>query len=192
MKASLRILLVSNYLNIFAYSLFFPIYAIFVQDITPNVLVISSSLGWYTIVTGITVLVSGKFEDLIKRKEIMIILGYFILVYGANAYLLVHNTLTLFMVQTLNAIGIGIVAPAWKVLYAQHEDAGKEAREWSFFDGGNMLLAGIASVIGGFIAQYAGFGMLIVTMSVIQFFSALVSLRLAHNPPVSDSTWAIL
>ena len=78
----------------------------------------------------------------------------------------------------MNALGTGILLPAWKTLYAQAENKGKEAHEWSLLDGGNMLLAGIATLVGGTIAKNFGFDFLIIFMFGLQLVAALISLKL--------------
>lgn len=178
MKITLRVLLVSNFLNTLAYSLFFPLYAIYIQKIDSSVLAVSSTMGWYTFITGVTILAAGKLEDVVKKKEQIVALGYFILVAGSLGYLFVNSIWMLYLIQTINAIGIGIVVPAWKAMYSCKEDKGMEAKEWSFFDGGNMLLAGLATVTGGLIVRLSGFEMLIILMAGLQLCSAISSLKL--------------
>lgn len=178
MNLTLRVLLVSNFLNTLAYALFFPLYAIFVQRIDSSILTISGSLGWYTFLTGVVILIAGKLEDHRFKNEHIIILGYSLLVIGSVSFLLVNSVITLYLAQTINAVGIGIVAPAWKTLYSRREDKGMEAKEWSFFDGGNMLLAGFATIIGGLVVQLYGFDTLIGLMVGLQLASALAAVKL--------------
>lgn len=174
----IRILLISNFLNILGYSLFAPLYAIFAQRIDNNVFTIATTYGIYTFVTGLSLLFFGRFEDKIHDKKKAVIVGYFILSIGAFSFLLVNNINQLILVQILNAIGTGMVTPAWKALYSKHEDAGREAREWSFYDGGNALIIGIAAIIGGYIIQLYGFSVVIVIFGTVQLIAGIVSLKL--------------
>lgn len=181
MKSGIKILLLANFINIFGYAFFAPLYAIFAQKINASILVIASSWGVYTITTGLLMLIIGRIENNIPNKKYLIILGYFILSFGALSFLLVQNTFHLFAVQLLNAIGTGIVNPAWKTLFSKSEDTGEEAKEWSFYDGGNMLFIGAGSIIGGILVKEFGFSALFVVVFFIQFTAAIVSLNLLRK-----------
>lgn len=181
MKLSLRVLLVSNFLNTLSNALFFPLYAVYVEKIDSSVLAISGTLGWYTFLIGVTILLAGKYEDKLKNKELVIVIGYSLLVFGYLLFLLVKSIWALYLVQTINAVGIGIVAPAWKALYSKQEDKGCEAKEWSFFDGGNMLIAGFATIVGGLIIKLSGFSVLILLMAGLQLASAISALKLLKH-----------
>lgn len=174
----MKILLWSNYLSNFGYSLFFPLYAVFASQINANIFVIASSWAVYTITAGIMILLFGRVEDRIKNKPLMVFAGYLLLACGALGFLFIQNTVQLFMVQVFNAIGVGIVNPVWKTLYAKSEDRGKEAREWSMFDGGNMLFIGVGTLIGGYLVKLYGFSVVFILMFIIELFAAIVSLRL--------------
>ena len=181
MKPGIKILLLANFINIFGYAFFAPLYAIFAQKINANVFVIASSWGAYTITTGILMLIIGRLENSMPNKKYLVVLGYFILSFGALSFLLVQNTFQLFAVQLLNAIGTGIVTPAWKTLYSKSEDKGEETKEWSFYDGGNMLFIGMGSVIGGFLVKEFGFSALFVVIFFIQLTAAFISLNLLRK-----------
>ncbi len=178
MKKVARILLIANFLNIFGYFLFAPLYAIFTQKIDSNLFIIASTYGIYAFVTGVSLLFFGKIEDSIRNKKRLVVVGYLILAFGAFSFIFVTTISQLIIVQIVNAIGTGIVTPIWKALYSQYQDKGKEAREWSFYDGGNAIIIGIASIVGGFIVSRYGFPSVIFTMGVMQLLSAFISIRL--------------
>lgn len=110
----LRLLLMSNYINLFGFALFSPFYALFTLKVGANAFQTGAGWALYTAIEGILIITFGKIEDHIVRKERMVALGYFWLAFAALAYLLVHNTTSLFIVLAVNAIGNGILMPAWK------------------------------------------------------------------------------
>lgn len=127
---------------------------------------------------GIMLFLFGAFENKLKNKQVMVVIGYFILAFGALSFLLVHNITALFVVQIVNAIGVGMVNPAWKTIYSKSEDKEKEAEEWAFYDGGNMILIALGTFIGGCLVSLYGFPAIFFIMFVIQILGAIISLKL--------------
>lgn len=178
MKKVRRILLLANFVSFFGFSLFSPLYAIYAQKVTGDIFTIASSYGIYAIVMGLSLLFFGRVTNGAKNKRKIVVIGYFLLSGGAFSFLFVHSVTQLIIVQIINATGSGMVTPAWQALYAKNEDKGKEIKEWSFYDGGNMILVGIASFIGGYLVNRYGFQLLFVVVGTIQLMGALLSLRL--------------
>ena len=108
----------------------------------------------------------------------MLCLGYFFVAIGASSYLFITELWHIYIVQVLNAIAFGIFNPAWKTLYANDEDIGKQAQEWALVDGGYMILISIAAVLGGFLVNWYGFRMLFFLMAFVQVVAFLFSLKI--------------
>jgi MFS family permease len=179
----LRYLLFSNYLNLFAFSLFAPLYALFATGIGASPQVVGLSYAVNTLASACMILLFGRFADHQKDKRVMVIVGYFWLSTGAFSFLLAHTIPELFAVQIFNAVGTGILFPAWKVSYMASEDRGKEAREWSLYDGGNMLATAAGAALSGIILAAYGFHSLFILIGCIQFIAALTSVYLLRQNP---------
>lgn len=158
--------------------MFSPLYALFALRIGAQVFQTGAAWATYTAIAGLMIIIFGKMEDSFKKKYELIVIGYFWLAAGALSFLLAKSPTSLFVVLGFNAIGAGILAPAWKAAYTHFHDRGKEASEWSFFDGGNMLITAVAALAGGYIVKRYGFHAIFVSMFVIQVVAALVSIRL--------------
>lgn len=178
MKPSLRYLLVSNYLNLLGFALFSPFYALFALRIGAGAFQTGAAWAVYTAVSGVVIIVFGRVEDKISDKRPLVVAGYFWLALGALSFLLVKSTTSLFVVQAFNALGAGILLPAWKCAYGKGEDKGREASEWSLFDGGNMLCTAAAALAGGYLVKQYGFHSIFILMFCIQLVAAFVSTNL--------------
>jgi MFS family permease len=178
MRPGLRFLLLSNYLNVFGFALFSPFYALFALRVGAGAFQIGIAWSIYMAVAGSLIIIIGRAEDRLPDKRKMVVSGYFWLSIGALLFLLVKSPTSLFLVLAINAVGPGILMPAWKSTYAHLEDRGKEASEWSFFDGGNMLCIALAALVGGYLVKEHGFRVIFVMMFIIQLIAALVSLKL--------------
>ena len=177
-----RYLLFANYLNLFAFAFFTPLYALFVIGLGGDAKIVGLSAGVAAYATALMILFFGRWENSHKHKEKMVVIGYFWLAAGAVAFMLVHHIWQLFVVQIFNAIGVGILTPALRTTYAQWEDKGKETQEWSFWDGGNHIFMATGAILGGFLLSAIGsFRGLFALIAAIQFVGALISLKLLNK-----------
>ncbi|MEX2043321.1 MAG: MFS transporter [Patescibacteria group bacterium] len=174
-------LLFSNYLNLFGFSLFTPLYALFATQVGAGPELVGISWSFYTFVTAVMVLLFGRLETRIKDPGKAVVAGYFLLAIGAAAFLLVDNIVELFVVQAFNAIGAGMLLPAWKATYADDQHRGKETQQWALYDGGNMLFTAAGAAAGGIVLATAGFRGIFMVMAVLQFVAAIYSLRLVRG-----------
>jgi hypothetical protein len=81
-------------------------------------------------------------------------------------------------VQAINAVANGILLPAWKSVYSKSQDKGKEAQEWSLFDGGNLILVSFAAFTGGYLVTKVGFTNLFFIIFFVQLLTAFFSMRI--------------
>lgn len=177
-KPSLRFLLLCNYLSTLGFSMFAPLYALFALGIGAEPLEIG--IGWaiYTILSGILIITFGRLEDHAAHRIYLIIGGYFWLAVVTPLFLLVESTLSLYMVLAMSAIGVGMLVPASRAVFGAMEDKGREASEWSLFDGGVRIVMGLAAVLGGLLVKVGGFRAVFLSMFIIQLLAAVVSIKL--------------
>ena len=178
MRPIQKLLLISNYVNLFGFALFSPLYALFALDIGAGAFQTGIAYGLYVGLAGVLIIVLGKLEDGSKHKRKLVVFGYFWLAFASLLFLLVKSPVSLYVVQAINAIGQGILIPAWKATYSHYEDKGKEASEWSLFDGGNLIFTAIAAVIGGYLVKLYGFHIIFILMFAIQLSAAILSIWL--------------
>lgn len=174
-----RYLLFANYLNLFAFAFFTPLFALFVIGLGGNAKIVGLSVGVASYATALMILFFGRWENSRRHKEKLVVLGYFWLSAGAVGYMFVQHIWQLFAVQIFNAVGVGILTPALRTTYATWEDKGKEAQEWSFWDGGNHIFVATGAILGGFLlSAFGSFKGLFGLIATIQFVGALVCLKI--------------
>jgi len=178
----IRYLLFANYLNLFAFAFFTPLYALFVTGLGAGPKTVGISAGVAAYATALMILFFGRWENSQKHKEKLIVLGYFWLSAGAVGYMLIHHIWQLYLVQIFNAIGVGIITPALRATYAQWEDKGKETQQWAFWEGGNRIFVATGSILGGFLLTAMGnFKGLFALIAAIQLVGGLVSLKILKD-----------
>lgn len=178
MKRELKLLLLSNYFSFFGFGLFLPVYALFVLKLGGSAFDAGSSWALYALVAGLAVLAFGRWEDRIRDKRNVVVIGYFLTAIGALSLYFVENIVQLYLAQTINAFGVGILFPAWKAVFSSDEDRGFEAGEWALFDGGNYVVTAFAALAGGYLTTLFDFKSLFLAMFGAQLVATLVSVRL--------------
>lgn len=81
---------------------------------------------------GSFIILIGRWEDHVKRKEKLFVLSMLIISIGMFGYTLVSNKFELFAVQAILGLGGAICAPTYDVLYTRFLDGGKSASEWGY------------------------------------------------------------
>ena len=169
---SLKILLATNALILFAGAMLGPIYAIFVTEIGGDIFDAGIAGAIFALVAGITTLISGKYVDKIKENELVLIIGYLIMGAGFLFYIWVNSIIMVFMAQAIVGIGEALYSPAFNVLYSKHLDKGKAGREWGAWESTNYFAIAIAAGFGGLLASQFGFKPLFIIMSFLAVASA--------------------
>ena len=179
MKQQLKILLYSNYFNIFAYSLLGPIYALFVLQVGGSAFHVGATWALYMFVAGLVAFYFSKIADHSgKNRRTFIITGYFLMALASLAFVFVDNLMQVYFVQFLTALGVGMLDSSWKASFAKYEDKGKEVQEWALFDGGDRILIALAAFLGGLFVTYFSFKVLFIIIFVIELIAAVFSIKM--------------
>jgi predicted MFS family arabinose efflux permease len=182
---TIRYLLITNYLNLFAFAFFNPLFALYVLHLGGKPEIVGIAWGVNMYAAALMILLFGRYENQKKNQEKLVVMGYFVLAAGAASYLLVSNVWQIFIVQIINALGMGLMTPAWRTAYAAGEDKGKETIEWSLVDGGGRFFIASGAMVGSLIYKFYGFTGIFILITLIQLVAAFISLRLLKSPGLS-------
>lgn len=174
MHKVLKVLIVSSLFFNFAIGMLGPIYAIFVQEMGGGILVASYSWAVYTAAVGSLILLFGRFEDRFNKRKVFIA-GRALNVVGIAGYLFVSSPLHLFIVQGILGIAVAMMNPTFEALYSRGLRRGREAFEWSVWEGSIYLAIALAAVLGGTVVALFGFQTLFITMTSFAFLSFVAS-----------------
>lgn len=168
--------LTANYMYMAGVGILSPIYALFVRDIGGSAFVASASWSLYLILAGIIMIATTNHSRPEQYKR-NLLLGYSIAALSTFLYIVVWDVASLLMLQVIHAIGIGILTPTLRAVYARVVSTQRETRQWAVFDGGLFILQGIAALIGGTLLTLYGFVALFVFMGVTQLVSVGIIAR---------------
>ena len=155
-----------------------PIYAIFVKEIGGDILAAGSAWAIFMIVSGIGILFMGRLQDKFKSNKNFIIWGYLFTSLAYLGYFFVSNIIQLFLVQVLLGIGEMIVVPARDSFYTKYLDKKKMASQWAAWESLWFIIAGIAALVGAFIADRFGFKVLFMVMFGLSIIGLIIATRL--------------
>ena len=180
MEHKVKILLYSSNLWNFADGMFGPFLAVFTERIGGSILDISWAWATYLIVTGICVILVGRYSDHHNKEKIMIS-GYMLTTLFTFGYLLVQTPLHLFIIQAGLGFALALCNPTWYALYGKYSSPKSAGLIWGLADGEAKIMTGIAIVIGGFIIKTFSFETLFIIMGSIQILATLYQARILRD-----------
>lgn len=180
-------LLISSYgISTFAEGVLMPIYAIFVQDIGGDILDASGAIALFLFVSGVTTIFIHRLRWSQKHRTKLLVYGWLLWVIGVFGYFFVDSTYMLFAVQVVVALGNAIANPAFDAELAEHTDKKNKAYGWGIFEAIQDIANSIAALLGGLIASFFGFRVLILFMFMAANISFLIIL---YYVKMKNRTW---
>lgn len=144
----------------FAQGILVPIYAFFVQKMGGGLLETSWAIALYSIITGTGTILIHKTKWAHKNRRFCLWGGWFLWLLSIGVYFIMKNILMLYISQILNGIGDALSVPAFDAEFS--DKVSKDlSGGWAFFEGTISIFQGIAAILGGFIATWYGFDVLI-------------------------------
>ena len=170
LNKKLRILIIVNTSLNFAVGMFAPFYAVFVQKIGGGAVLAGVSWALFSIISGILILFLSKWELRIKRRHVLLALGYLIRAMVFLSYAFMDNIPQLLISQVLWGIASALGTPAFDALYTSNVTEDVAIVEWGDWEGISAIATGIAALVGGLLIQTVGFKILFLFMSAITAF----------------------
>lgn len=176
-------LLASDYLNLLGYSIFFPFFALFALSVGASPEITGYVWALNTVVTGVVILLYGILSLKVKHEKAVVFLSLSALSITSLLFMQVTNVRQLSAVIIVNAIASGFYLPSWKSVYTQSIKKKSSTRDWSYFDGGNMLVTAGGVALGGVLIGALGFKGALLGTFVMQLLGALAAIKLLTVKP---------
>jgi MFS family permease len=165
----LRILITTNSILVFIIGLFAPFYAVFVEELGGSIAFAGLSWAIFSIVAGVFILLFGNWELKIKEQELLIALGYIMRAGVFLSYAFMGSLTQLIVTQVLWGVAAALGTPAFDAVYADHTTKETSIVAWGEWEGVAAIMTGLAALVGGFVIQAFGYGMVFIAMAVISF-----------------------
>lgn len=167
LNKKLRVLIFVNTTLTFAVGMFAPFYAVFVQNIGGGAALAGVSWAVFSIISGILILLLSKWELRIKKRHVLLALGYLIRSVVFLSYAFMDNIPQLLVTQVLWGIASALGTPAFDALYSSNISEEAAIVEWGDWEGISAIATGAAALVGGLLIQAIGFKTLFILMSLI-------------------------
>ncbi len=174
MKRAVRIFLFAEAVIFFAGGLLGPLYAVFVEDIGGDILTVGASWSVFMFISGIGLLLSGRFIDRLRSEKPVIMLAYLLQALGFLGYLFVTSPQHLFMVQAMLGISAAIGYPSRESWFTRFIDRDRIAFDWASWEASYSITAAAASLAGACIVSIYGFSILFVLMFLFAITGLIV------------------
>ena len=179
-KDALVILKASLFYN-FAVGLFAPFYAIYVRQIGGSILDAGLAYAFFNIAMGLLVLTFCRTGFYLRHTRSIIVIGYFLDVFGSLGYIFVVNPTQLFLVQIFLGLSLGLSAPAWDTLYSSDLSKEKANLQWTVWTGGVSLAIGAGALIGGLVVTFFSFKTLFLSIATVNLISGIISWKIVKD-----------
>jgi MFS family permease len=146
--------------SIFASGILMPIYAFFVQKIGGSILETSWAIGIYSIINGCTTIALHRTRWIHSHRLTCLWVGWLLWVLSIAIYSIMSTIVVLYISQTLNGIGTALSEPIFDAEFAEKVKDDPD-RGWSFFEGIINIFYGAAALVGGVVAVWHGFAVLL-------------------------------
>lgn len=170
---ALRALLLASSLFMFAFAMFSPIYAIFVQKIGGGVVEASRAWALFGLTAGLLTFICGRLENKMKEVELAIVWSQLLIGLAYVAFYFTRSVNGLYVVMIILGIGEALYWPAFHALYGRHVDGRKSTWLWGVYDGLTYIVPAFGSALGGWLVAIYGFGIIFMIMAALSFLNAI-------------------
>jgi MFS family permease len=178
-NAVIKYLIFSDFVFWSGWGLISPIFAVFVIEKVQGgtLAVVGLASGIYWVLKSLLRIPIGIFLDSRKGEEDDFWFLFFGLILSSLVpfgYLMAKYPFHIYLLQSLQALGMAMCLSGWTAIFTRHIDFGKEATEWGLDATFVGLGIGISGILGGLIANSFGFQVVFVLVGILGILSALL------------------
>jgi len=163
-----------------------PIYAIYIQKISPKISHIGGVWGFHIITAGILVFLISRFENNLKYADYFLIGGFLFRAFGWIGYIFANQIWQIYAIQILLAMGVAFGSPSYGFLYSKYLDRGYFASEWGLNLSINSFIIGGAAILGSLIVENYGFEVIFISMIALSLISTILALKYRKDLGAKD------
>ena len=176
-------LIVADFLVNAGFSLFAPIFAIFVtkQIVNGSLEIVGFAAAITQIVKSVLQIPIAQYLDKNHGEHddfISLMLGNIFVVLVPFSYLLATTATHIYLIQAMYGVALAFVVPPWFAIFTRHIDKMQENIEWSFESVGIGISGAGAAALGGVLATNLGFSSVFVFSGILAFIGVLVQMMI--------------
>ncbi len=181
-----RILITSDFLINSGFSIFAPVFAVFVTQQIGN-----GSLQVVGFATAIAQVFKVAFQIPVARfldknhgeydDFYSLFSGSVLVSVVPFLYFFASTASHIYIIQAIYGIGLALAVPPWYAIFTRHIDKAQENIEWSFESVAIGISAAASASLGGFLAQRYGFENLFLLGGCLAVLGAAFQLKIFHD-----------
>src|SRR3989338_2720321 len=181
-----RTLVVSDFFINAGFSVFAPVFAIFVTkqiDGGTLAVVVFAADIFQIFKSGLQIPIAkyldknhGEYDDFYSM-----VFGTFLIALVPFLYLFATKTSHVYMIQALYGIGASFAIPPWYAIFTRHVDKMQENVEWSLDSIAIGIGAATSAALGGFLAEKFGFRFVFLLGGMLAVFGAIQQIKIFRD-----------
>jgi MFS family permease len=173
-----RFMILSDFVWMGSVGLLVPIFALLVEDSVAggNAAIVGIAASIYLITKSIVQIFAASIIDWICGEKADFWIMFCFSLAGALlplAYLFMKEPLHLFIIQFCYGFILAFTFPSFMAMFSRHLDRDKAGTEWGIYYTFNDLSAAFTAFVGGIIATFIGFDVLIIISVVVSVLGVL-------------------
>jgi len=182
MNRTLWTLLLSDVFLDVGFGLIDPILAIYLNNQISGATIVA--IGFATTIFLITKVIVqlpfSKYADKLdsSKKRLFIIIGTLLVTISPIILIFATDIKHVYLAEFIHGVGSGIATAVWLGLWSRNLDKKREGFQWSFYQSFTAASFAISAAIGATLAQFFGFRITFIIVSVLVLASGLILFRL--------------
>ena len=119
MHKQIKLLIFINGFFVFAINMFAPLYALFIQKISFDVIHVGGVWATYIILSGFLVYLISKYENNLKYADYFLISSFLMRALGWGSYIFATSLWHLYAIQIFLALGEAFGTPSYNSLFCK-------------------------------------------------------------------------
>lgn len=178
-KSLLLLLILINFLIIFASGFIMPVWAEFVKNIHGDLRTAGNAICLFSVILGLFTWIAAKVENHLNRNQLILIISQALFILSYASYLWVEHPWQLYIVQICLGLSGAIQAPALFALYESVIPNQQTTFYWGIWAGSYNVAMGISALIGAYTVHHFGFRsmfeLMLATATVCFIFTIVAS-----------------
>ena len=176
MRKQLTVIILVEFLTSLALGILGPFYAVYVDQITGNPLIIGYSYALYSITIGLLSPFFGRISDKYSKKILLVTSAVFIIT-ASIGYALATNVATLLLVEFFSGVATAAFSPVYKTIIAELTTKNNRATEYGLLESVSSITYGLGTLAGTFLIAIFGIKLVFLLSGFFQLATALIMVR---------------
>ena len=181
MNKSLKLLLGINSIFVIAANLLGPLYALYISRMGGSIAVISGTWSVMLLTTTLVNFVLIRYGDRIKEHEYLLIAGFVFRAIAWIGFVYSGSITSIIALQIVIGVGEAVGSTGFDAIFAEHLDKQCHIRDYAIWKTISNVIAAMATLIGGFVVTFYGFGPMFYFMAIVAIFCAIFTYLLPRK-----------